>query len=196
MNDDKSLLNFDLAVLAIQRALHCDDRKARSTLANAARTGDILATADRYGVRPDDPFHQWDWATARYDKNTIDQYTKAILQYAGENVDSRSSLQDAEKNKGGSPRRYNWDVAGAAFGAWLHDQPSILDMPQPEKRKKVDAVLAELGFMTIPDPKTVDRYIEMWIKGYRVYEKLGAEEDARLNRVSPGCSGDGERRSR
>jgi hypothetical protein len=66
----------------------------------------------------------------------------------------------------GRPRDYPWDEVGAAFGAWLHQEPG---RPGLRFRVHYDAVvdlLHELGHAGTPDQETVRPLVKRWKAGY------------------------------
>jgi hypothetical protein len=51
----------------------------------------------------------------------------------------------AGKGAGGAPRKYPWDVLGAAFGAWLHQEPGRADLEERHHLKALGELATRLG---------------------------------------------------
>jgi hypothetical protein len=53
----------------------------------------------------------------------------------------------------GDNQEYDWDEIGAAFGAWLHDQPGRVSLTPSEYLKAVQDLFEAMGH-TLPDRNT------------------------------------------
>lgn len=74
----------------------------------------------------------------------------------------------AAKGKGGAPRRYDWDKLGAAFGAWLHDEPGR-DLLAPTEHLAALHTLCDLLGSPQPERQTAAPYLTRWLKAYRIF---------------------------
>jgi hypothetical protein len=97
----------------------------------------------------------------------------------GEQQPAASEVQpQSRKGVGGAPRKYDWDALGAAFGAWLHDQPGRADaLPKTKGKIRRDAVkelAVKLG-MDPPDDDSIRPYMKKWLDAYR--RTFGSSED-------------------
>jgi hypothetical protein len=75
------------------------------------------------------------------------------------------------QNKRGAPRKYRWDEAGAAFGAWLHDQPGRAEIGFREHLGVIQAIMHALGDET-PDEESIRRYWRRWVDGFTTFSKI------------------------
>ena len=78
------------------------------------------------------------------------------------------------KGKGGAPRKYPWDKVGAAFGAWLHDEPGRARLPFRVHYAAVTDLLHLLGCNGTPDQETVRPLVRAWADAYLT--TLGSRE--------------------
>jgi hypothetical protein len=69
---------------------------------------------------------------------------------------------------GGAPRKYPWDELGAAFGAWLHEEPRR-DQQRPSQLLEALADIAERLGREAPNRTTAQPYLNRWLKGYRAF---------------------------
>jgi hypothetical protein len=79
-------------------------------------------------------------------------------------------VRSSRKGVGGAPRKYDWDALGAAFGAWLHDEPGR-DWLGGEAHTRALAELAAELEIEAPDRTTAQPYFGRWLKGYRAFLK-------------------------
>ena len=82
------------------------------------------------------------------------------------------------KGVGGAPRQYPWDELGAAFGAWLHEQPGR-DRLRPKAHLDALAELAGALGCEVPDRNTARPYLKLWVKGYRAFLAMLERRDKR-----------------
>jgi hypothetical protein len=71
------------------------------------------------------------------------------------------------KRKRGPPFQYKWNELGAAFGTWLHDDPSHLRLSFPDHYSILCDLAAEFGHEKTPDQESARPYIEEWLDGHR-----------------------------
>ena len=72
------------------------------------------------------------------------------------------------RGAGGAPRKYPWDELGAAFGAWLHQEPGRDQLSASKHLDALAEIAGELG-SEAPDRSTASPYRKAWLKGYRAF---------------------------
>jgi hypothetical protein len=101
---------------------------------------------------------------------------RAVLGAAAEAGAAPAPVLPAESAKadrkgiGGAERRYPWDELGAAFGAWLHQEPGRASLRNKKHLDALADLAAKLG-CEAPARSTAQPYLAKWLKGYRAYLK-------------------------
>jgi hypothetical protein len=99
-----------------------------------------------------------------------------IPEGGGEQQQSAASEAQPQSRKGvgGAPGKYDWNALGAAFGAWLHNEPGRADERPKVKYDAVRDLAVQLG-MEPPTDRSIQPYVKTWVDAYR--RTLGSPED-------------------
>lgn len=107
----------------------------------------------------------------RFSKEDVERLLSPSAAFRGVAVERPTAEEPGltgRKGMGGPPRKYPWDALGAAFGAWLHEQPGRAELKNKAHQDALAELARHLGCRP-PERSSAQPYIRLWLEGYRAF---------------------------